>query len=203
MTELLDIALAKKNLTEFTDPLSRIQRQLKKLTKLISDLLDVSRLQVAKLSYSFSKFDMNELLKEVTETIKQFDQDRAIILRGEVKSEVYGDRDRIEQVLMNLLTNATKYSPKNSDIEIIVESGNDRVTVCIIDKGMGIDMKHHDKIFDRFYRVNGETESTYPGMGIGLYISSEILKRHSGKIWVESEKGRGSKFYFSLPLALQ
>jgi len=113
---------------------------------------------------------------------------------------VHADRGRIGQVLINLLTNAIKYSP--DDCEIFVESNLDHndVIISVKDTGIGISKEDQEKIFERFYRVEGKNEKTYPGFGIGLFIASEIIHRHSGKIGVESVLGQGSSFYFSLPV---
>lgn len=113
---------------------------------------------------------------------------------------VYGDEYRIGQVLINLLTNAIKYSPKGGKIVVRVTSNTHFVTASVQDNGMGIPKEKQHKIFERFYRL-GEKEPS--GFGLGLYISKEIVERHGGKIWLKSELGKGSTFYFSLPITRQ
>jgi signal transduction histidine kinase len=104
--------------------------------------------------------------------------------------------------MLNLLTNAVKYSPKTNSIEVnIYKPSQNIISISIKDQGIGIDKKDHEKIFERFYRVEGKTEQTYPGFGIGLFIASEIINRHNGTISVESEKSKGSTFTFTLPIA--
>ncbi len=103
-------------------------------------------------------------------------------------------------MLNNLVSNAVKYSPKADNIIINTHLLNNGVQLSIQDFGIGISMDDQTKVFEQFYRVIGEYQSTFPGMGIGLYICSEIIKRHSGKIWIESEVGKGSTFYVWLPL---
>jgi len=114
---------------------------------------------------------------------------------------VVGDRDRIVQVLINLITNAIKYSPVADTVVLRVTTDANQAVVSVQDFGIGIAQQHHDKIFERFYQVTDPQDRTYPGLGIGLYICSEIMRRHRGRIWVQSSKGQGSTFYMSLPLA--
>jgi signal transduction histidine kinase len=102
--------------------------------------------------------------------------------------------------LLNLLTNAIKYSPNSDHVEVIVEGDRKMATIKVRDHGIGIDKKDQAKIFERFYRVEGKSEQTFPGFGIGLFIASEIIHRHSGTITVQSEKGKGSVFIVTLPL---
>jgi signal transduction histidine kinase len=113
---------------------------------------------------------------------------------------VFADRERIGQVFINLLTNAIKYSPGADEIKICLKKEDERAIVSVQDFGLGIEVSEHKRIFENFYRVKGKDEQTFPGFGIGLYIVSEILKQHDGEVWVNSEKNKGSTFYFSLPL---
>ncbi len=99
-----------------------------------------------------------------------------------------------------MVTNAIKYSPENTTITVSVKRSQGKVIISVADSGIGIAREQHKKIFDRLYQVTDSAEKTFPGLGMGLYISKEIVKRHKGDIWVESEKGKGSTFYFSLPL---
>ena len=104
-------------------------------------------------------------------------------------------------MLINLLTNAIKYSPKADTIVVETKEKNREANVSVRDFGIGIDKFFHKKIFERFYRVSGVEEETYPGMGMGLYIANEIIKMHKGSVWVESQKDKGSVFTFSIPFA--
>ncbi len=119
---------------------------------------------------------------------------------GSTGVEVLADRDRIIQVLINLITNAIKYSPKADKITVTTKKMGSKVEVCIQDFGPGIPKEEQEKIFERFFRSHNKAESNISGLGLGLYISTEIIRRHRGKLWVESTKGKGSKFYFSLPI---
>jgi signal transduction histidine kinase len=114
--------------------------------------------------------------------------------------EVYADRDRISQVIINFLNNAIKYAPDSKEKIVKSYVENSSVIVLVQDFGIGIGKAQQERIFERFYRVEGKNEKTFPGFGIGLFICAEIIERHRGKIGVRSELGRGSNFYFSLPL---
>ncbi len=122
------------------------------------------------------------------------------IILKEIKDKLVAnaDKERIEQVIINMLTNAIKYSPNANEIIVDAYKKNSQIIVSIKDYGIGIPPEDIKNIFDRFYRVGG-LAATYSGSGIGLYISSEIIKQHRGKMWAESEIGRGSTFYFSIP----
>src|SRR5690606_23365929 len=147
------------------------------------------------------EFDIQELIKEVIEHIKHASPQYQINFKATAEpTTVLADKSRIEQVLINLLTNAIKYTPDIKIIDVICETNNNWVSISIKDKGIGISKTDQQKIFQRFYRVEGKNEQTYPGFGIGLFIASEILKKHKGTIRVKSELGKGSEFSFSLPL---
>lgn len=179
--------------------LEKTEDQINKLTKLISDLLDVSKMQAGKLIFQTEEFNIDDLVSETVEIFQQLTDTHAITLQGKTGKKVYGDKYRIEQVLNNLLTNALKYSAKADRIDVKLMESDDYVTVMVSDYGIGIPHKHQDHIFDRFYRVQDNDDRNYPGLGIGLYIASQIIIRHNGKIWLDSKEGRGSTFYFSLP----
>ena len=132
--------------------------------------------------------------------IRQTTSRHAIIINNDFEGNIYGDKDRIAQVLLNLLTNAVKYSPDADSIEVFLEEKNKKAVIRVVDHGIGIDKKDYQKIFERFYRVEGKSEQTYPGFGIGLFIATEIIQRHNGSISVESIKGKGSVFTVILPV---
>jgi PAS domain S-box-containing protein len=180
--------------------LGRIHLQIEKLTKLIGDMLDVSKIRSGNLSFQKQVFDMNLLIREVVEEIEMAHPENKIVLRCDKQLLVFADRERISQVLINLITNAVKYSVKKGDIIITSNVVQKNVMVSVKDEGIGIDRNYQEKIFERFYRVEGKSEKTFPGFGIGLFIAAEIIKSHKGNIGVESEPGKGSLFHFSLPL---
>ncbi|CAN5128578.1 hypothetical protein BH09PAT2_BH09PAT2_01720 [soil metagenome] len=178
----------------------RIHEQANRLTELTSDLLDVSRIETGKLHFNIESFPFDELIQETIEGIQPTTENHNIIMRNNPSMLVKGDRYRLYQVMVNLLTNAIKYSPKGGDIVVTVKKSKNTVTVSIQDFGIGIKKEAQERIFDRLYQVTDPEEKTYPGLGLGLYISKEIITRHNGRLWVESEKGQGSTFYFSLPI---
>ncbi len=180
--------------------LGTIAKQVAKLTRLISELLDLSKIESGRLELHCTRFDLTELVEEVVQDIRHTTTRHAIIVESSFDGKMTGDRDRIGQVLMNLLNNAIKYSPDADNIKVYLEGNRKTASVKIKDYGIGIDKKYFKKIFERFYRVEGKTEQTYPGFGIGLFIAGEIIQRHDGTIDVSSEKGKGSIFTINLPL---
>jgi len=164
------------------------------------DLLDLSKMQTGQLVYREECFDMDALVQEIVENVQETTSTHHLLLEGQTQAEVFGDRDRIGQVLINLLNNAIKYSSQADRVLVRVAKDQHRVVVTVQDFGIGIAKEHQNKIFERLYQVTDSNENTYPGLGIGLYISCEIVKRHGGQLWVESEKGKGTTFYFTLPL---
>ncbi len=180
-----------------------IYKQIEKINKLISDLLDVPKIQSGKLSLHKEQFPVNQLVQEAVNEIQQINASYNIIFFPKAEPLVYADKERIGQVLINLLTNAVKYSPNAKDIIVQSVVAGSELRVSVQDFGIGINKNDHQKIFERFYRVEGKDERKYSGFGIGLFVSSEIIQRHDGKIGVDSEPGKGSTFYFSLPVTNQ
>jgi PAS domain S-box-containing protein len=179
--------------------LTIIDKQIGTLTNLISDLLDLSKIKTGSLLLNKEYFQINELIREVVDEIEHIHPDYSITFSKETEALVYADRKRIGQVMINFLTNAIKYSPVSRDVKIESCVRDSDIVVSVKDSGIGINKQDQEKIFERFYRVEGKNEKTFPGFGIGLFIASEIIHRHSGKIGVKSEPAKGSVFYFSLP----
>jgi signal transduction histidine kinase len=174
--------------------------QLNRLTKLISDLLDISKIQAGKLELQEEPVDLTALVHETGENVQGTTTTHLITIEAASGICVMGDRDRLGQVLINLLTNAIKYSPRANSVILRAVTDGECVTVSVQDFGIGIADAYHQQIFERFYQVTEPQEQTYPGLGIGLYIVRDIVKRHHGEIRVESSKGNGSTFFFTLPL---
>ncbi len=180
--------------------LMKVNTQLDKLTGLISDLLDVTKIESGKLAFYEDYFDFNKLVDEVIQDIQLTAQKHKLVKKLDTTTLVFGDRDRIGQVITNFLTNAVKYSPQSKEIHIHTHRTPEAITLSVSDFGIGIPKESLDRVFERFFRVKSAKGNTFPGIGLGLFISSQIIKRQHGKIWVESEMGRGSTFSFSLPL---
>ncbi|RYD80177.1 MAG: PAS domain S-box protein [Sphingobacteriales bacterium] len=179
--------------------LNRAYNQVKKMTSMINGFLNVSRLESGKLLIEKTNFRLDELLKELIDEsdIVQFSHE--IILSVNDPIEVNADRDKIGSVISNLLSNAVKYSSAGTKIDVKCEVIKNKALVSVTDHGIGIDAEDLEKLFDRYYRVG--KHHTVSGFGIGLYLSAEIVERHNGKIGVESEVGKGSTFYFEIPLS--
>ncbi|MDE3183628.1 MAG: PAS domain S-box protein [Bacteroidota bacterium] len=176
-------------------------RQVEKLSDLVNDLLDVSKIVAGKLALNFTLFDLRDLVYEVVNNLQQITKSHTIVFNKNTNIlMVNADRERIGQVIINILGNAIKYSRKQGKIVVNAFEKEGDVEVNVTDQGIGIPPKDITNIFLRFYRVSGSA-SSFSGSGIGLYISSEIIKGHSGKIWAESKVGKGSVFHFSLPVA--
>ena len=180
--------------------LARMDAQINKLTKLISDLLDISKMQSGYLGYCMEPFDLDVLAQEIVENVQGITQSHRLLLEKTAGVHVFGDRDRIGQVLINLLTNAIKYSANADRVIVQLAIDGEQALVSVQDFGIGIAEAYQEKIFERFYQVSEPAEKTYPGLGIGLYIASEIIKRHQSHLRVQSQKGEGSIFSFCLPL---
>jgi len=186
--------------TKAASHLSKMDKQLNKLTELIYDLLNVSKIQAGKMDFKKEYFDFDKAVKEVVSILQHTSEKHKLIIEGETNQKVYGDEERIGQVVNNLISNAIKYSPKNIKILINLSTDKKNVQVSVRDKGIGMSKQHLNRIFERFYRVYDTNDKTFPGLGIGLYISSEIVKRHNGHLRVESTPGKGSTFSFSIPI---
>lgn len=182
--------------------LSTINSQVNKLNKLISDLLDITRMETGQMPLHKDNHPIGDIVKSGIDDMVAASESHKINYHdnGYGNVEVYIDKDRISQIISNLLTNAIKYSPGKDAVFVELTMDKQEIIVSVTDKGIGMDKEQIEHIFKRFYRVPGEAEKTFPGFGIGLYIVSELLERHKGNIWVESEKGKGSTFYFSLPI---
>lgn len=194
--ELLNDLINKNGDTQYKPYIKKIIRQTAKLENLVNDLLQVSNRYIGKLELERKAFVIGGVLKETVSDLQQVSKHN-IILKQELNTTVIGDKERTSQVLSNLLSNAMKYSKEGSEIIVTSELRGDMVVVSVRDFGIGIAKRHHKRIFEKFYRLS---KSTYPGMGIGLNFCQEIISRLGGDIWVESERGKGSAFYFSLPV---
>jgi signal transduction histidine kinase len=177
-----------------------ILHQTDRLHELVNDLLDVTRLHTGKLNFTREAFFINDVLQKAVNDLQMTTRHHKIIYQKNHLLKVHADKFRIEQVVINIITNAIKYSPPNTTITVTLKKKDNKAIVSIKDEGLGIIKEQQRKIFDRLYQVTEPKEKTFPGLGIGLYISKQIIKRHKGVIWVESEKGKGSTFFFSLPL---
>jgi PAS domain S-box-containing protein len=180
--------------------LTKARQQVNKLNALVSDLLDVSKIEAGKLQLANEQFDIRQVLNDAIELLSHENHNYQISLQTNLAQLwVIGDPHRIEQVIINLLTNAIRYSPGKNQIVASLDLENNEVRVGVQDFGVGIASEKLNDIFSRFYRVD-DTNPNVSGLGIGLYLSWDIVTRHKGRIWAESEPGVGSTFWFTLPL---
>ena len=179
--------------------LSKIEEFTNKLTFLLNELLDVSKINQGQLHLSKSDIHFDDFLQEALNSIQQITPKHSIVLEENAQIVINADAVRLEQVITNLISNAAKYSPGKDKIVVKSFVSQTQLIVSVTDGGIGIAEENKEKIFQRFYRVKG-MGSGFNGFGIGLYVSSEIIKQHGGRMWVESKEKEGSTFYFSLPL---
>ncbi|MCM2322498.1 MAG: ATP-binding protein [Oligoflexia bacterium] len=176
--------------------------QTDRMNKLIQELLEFSRLQLGRLQLDRTRFDLRELVAEVISHAQGISPAHRLELHNGHEHWVMADRDRVEQVLVNLIDNAIKFSPEGGPIEVSIGEEEGRTQVAIQDRGLGISEPSQRHLFDRYYRAHSETSYNFSaGMGMGLYISRELINRHGGTIWCESREGQGSTFHFTLPSA--
>jgi signal transduction histidine kinase len=176
-----------------------LNKQVDKIVTLMDYLLDVGKIQKGQLRLEKKFFDMNILIEETIVTIQLVSKKHMIVQEGRIVGRVYGDRNRLAQVLVNLITNAIKYSPEANQVIVIGADETRNVVISVRDFGLGIEGVEQPEIFGRFYRASGAVERKIEGIGLGLYVAKQIVMAHKGKMWLESEKDKGSSFYFSLP----
>lgn len=179
--------------------LQKSLENVRKLESLIYDLLDVSKIQSGQLVLNMTDIDVDALIDETIAAFQIVSQQHTIVREGlPLKTIITADKQRIEQVLINLLSNATKYSPDAKQVIVSTTKTNQELIIKVQDFGIGIAKDEQDKVFDRFYRTK-EMTGHISGFGLGLYICNDIIRRHNGNIWIESETGN-TAFYVSLPL---
>lgn len=183
---------------ELNDIVAKANNQINKLTRLMSDLLDVNQIQTGKADYRLRWVSMTNLTRDVVASIKPSTSHK-LIIKGKTTKQVWADPEKITQVLTNLINNAIKYSDEHQPIVIYLEQLKDSTKVSVQDFGMGIAASHQKLIFEQFYQVKKSTAKPSSGLGIGLYICQQIIKNHFGDIGVESQPTKGSTFWFTLP----
>jgi signal transduction histidine kinase/CheY-like chemotaxis protein len=184
------------------DLAGKARRQVSRLAKLVEDLLDVSRVEAGRLQLARELFDLQSIADHVVSDFRSSTQVHEIVLRRPAAPlPVWGDRQRLEQVFVNLLQNAVKYSPQGGKVTVELGRDGDAARVSVTDEGIGIPVEDQANLFQRFFRAKNATTRNFAGLGIGLFVSHEIVGQHGGTFAVRSEPGRGSTFTFGLPLA--
>lgn len=203
LSAILQVAKAKLNNTDDTflsGAMQKANHQVKKMSTMINGFLNISRLESGKIQIDKQLFNLKALIHEVADEMKVTAATHTINTEECYSVEANADQDKIQSVISNLISNAVKYSPNGTVIYVACKSNEKEAIVSVRDEGIGIQPTDAEKIFDRYYRVENGNTRHISGFGIGLYLSAEIIHRHEGQIWLESESGKGSTFYFSLPL---
>ncbi|WP_051349481.1 PAS domain-containing sensor histidine kinase [Chryseobacterium gregarium] len=198
--QLMQLKSAKTGNETFPGILEKADLQINKMTAMINGFLNISRLESGKIHINRQLFDLALLLKEAEEESLATISSHSIIFAPADSVKISADRDKIGQVIHNLISNAVKYSPTGSVIDISCTFNHEFAYISVKDQGKGITPEDAAHIFDRYYRVEGDDMHSISGFGIGLYLCSEIISHHKGTISVKSEIGKGSEFVFSLPL---
>ncbi|HMG81816.1 MAG TPA: response regulator [Ferruginibacter sp.] len=195
--QLLDMMLTKED--KVKTYVDRTLLQVNKLDNLINDLLDISKIESGKLKFEMKELDFENLLSTTIDTLHQIHPEYNFVRIGKVAAKINGNDVRIEQVIINFINNAIRYAPASKEMHIITEIRDKQLYFAVKDFGIGISKENQQNVYTKFFRV---TESGVPvqGLGIGLYICSEILKRHGATFGVESELGKGATFYFRIPV---
>lgn len=199
--QLLQAHLSKKNDKKLLEYADIMEEQVRRLTSLINGLLNVSRIRAVGFEYQEETFEINELITQTVKEVQRTTKSHKIIKENNIIGYIKGDKSRIAQVLINLLTNAIKYSPNATKVLVKLSTNNRKVNICVKDFGVGISKINQKKVFQRFFRIKKSGDSTVFGIGLGLDISAQIIKHHKGKLWIESEEGKGTEFNFTLPLS--
>ena len=202
-TQILGQRFRKVDDIKSIELVEKMDSQLDKLTHLIGDLLDITKIEAGRIQFHETYFDFNELVKETVEELQRTTEKHRIAKNLQPAITAYGDHERLGQVLTNFMTNAVKYSPQADKIVVKTIADADNITLSVQDFGVGLLPEDQARVFERYYRVGGSNQNTYPGLGLGLYIAAEIIKRHKGRVWVESKATEGSTFYFSFPAVKQ
>lgn len=199
-TELLQLKFARSGDQEALRTLSKMAMLIHRLTRLVEDLLDLSKIRAGNLTFAEETVDVDALVGDVVESLQLSGAQHRIDIEGSAQGAITGDRERLGQVVSNLLTNAMKYSPHAGRVLVRLARSPATLTVSVQDFGIGIPKAYQEKIFECFYRVPSERGRTYPGLGMGLFIAQQIVEHHGGKMRVESVEGQGSTFSFTLPV---
>lgn len=196
--QLAELLLQEDDKQTAIETLNKGYEYVSKLNNLISDLLDVSRIQAKHMQLNKTEFEFDDMIRSCVETVQVGIKTHQIQVDGKVGTLFTGDKERLEQVMVNLLQNAAKYSPGSDLVKVIVTTISGFIKVSVTDTGVGIGKEDQKKVFERFYRVQ-ETQKDFAGIGIGLYVCDTIIREHQGTLWVDSEIGKGSTFSFTLP----
>lgn len=190
----------KKDYKKTTYMLEKVSMQIDRMEHMMKSFLNVYSLQTGKLELNKERFSMDGLIKDIVETLQYTSESHKIIRKGKLNTKIFADKERIGQVLVNLITNAIKYSSNANEIIITAKKTKGNAIISVQDFGMGIPKEQQKLVFERFFRSKDKKEKGIEGLGLGLYIAYEIIKEHDGKMWVDSTLNKGSIFHFTIPL---
>jgi len=199
-TQYLHKLLTRQGLSEYVAIFAQMDAQIRKLERLSADMLNVSSMQRGRPAYVEGSVDLNQVLCETVEMMQQMYPTHCIVVRGAATTYLVGDKDRLGQVFINVLSNAIKYSPGARTVEVDIRSSAEAITISVRDYGIGIPQDQREHIFEPFYRAADVNTKALPGHGIGLFVAAQIIKHYGGTITVESAMGKGSTFHMTLPL---
>jgi two-component system sensor histidine kinase/response regulator len=197
--QLLQRSIDKNEKEKAKNHLEKATKQIDKLNNLITDLLDISKIENGKLKFNLQHFDIDNMICNVVEMLQQSNPDFTIKKPKQTNLIIYGDEIRLEQVIINFINNAIKYGGDKNEILLITRIEDNHLYLGVKDFGIGISADQQKLIFEKFYRVEDDNPNL-KGLGIGLFICNEIIERHGGKIGINSKLNEGSEFYFKLPL---
>ena len=187
------------------DSIGKIDVETGHLVQMVNELLDLARIEQGEAQMRHDDVDMTRVAEEATSRLRVYAERQSVTLRTDLQANVstvvVGDEDRLGQLLANLIQNAIKFSPAGSEVVVHVQRDSEHVIVEIEDHGPGIPRADMNRIFERFYKVDRARSRGRGGTGLGLAIARHIVDRHDGHIWVQSEEGKGSSSFVSLPAA--
>ncbi|MFC7526039.1 ATP-binding protein [Parapedobacter sp. GCM10030251] len=186
----------KENALQF---INKADSQIEKLNQMMNALLDMAKMEAGMLDFNVAEFNLNQLVDGALDIFIQSNPERKVVREGDADIVLRGDLLRLEQVILNYLSNAAKYSPETETIYVTIRKTTRNVEICVIDNGIGIDLEDQANLFKKFYRTQ-QSIAEYRGMGMGLYLCAEIVKFHGGAYGVKSNPQKGSTFYFTLPI---
>ncbi len=197
---LIDDYFKQQKITDFRTYTSGAIQQLNKVNNLIEQLLDLNKIQSGALSYDFKEIPFGAIVATTVEKMRMLHPSRKILLKGASRSVIPGDAEKLSQAIENILNNSIKFSEEDSAIELKLAEDKKNVFLEIKDFGIGIAKEYLPRIFEKFFRIPGAKEETYPGLGMGLYLTQKIIKKHNGKINVDSVENDYTKFSIQIPL---
>ncbi len=199
LVEVLKIQHKKNGDEKSMAIIEKVESQLNRLTEMMTSFTNVYKLQTSNMELNKVSININKLVSGVVETMQFISETHSVKLLGSTTKKLFADKERLEQVLINLISNAIKYSPEADKVVVKIKEDEKNLTISIQDFGIGIPRNQQTKIFNRFYRIKGTNMKSIEGLGLGLFISSEIVKEHGGTIKIKSEKSKGTTFTVSLP----